>query len=568
MFAPPPNLESLQENVCQCIADLPPTCPIKRVRQVLDPLMRSWKELVERDYKPAAADVGTEGGGSTTVTANARGAVGRITPLIVACDKGNIACLEYLQEQFNSVPQEDSSLRLDRLQKFLGGPLEVSDGDRNSAMHHAAMAGCSSAIPILQRIVNLLLPQSKGEGDDGRIPADGLMRTTESSSSSLSPVTSVPTSILLLGTVRNSHNDTPLMMAVRSNSPVDFVRTWARLAVGDDDDVGRSPARIGRREPSTDGSDHHDRPAGDDANGNVTGTIRHALQAKNHSMDTCLSMACSHGHIDLVRFLLQDWEIKVEADEVFRCRGSFRRMEQALKSNPDLLKQYAQQRDRVEECLTLLESNLATTTERVVQELLQTCDTDDNHCVGRHRNNGRGPSPKEAENGSQRTDDAARPNGKKKRNQRQNRSAAALKTKHESSIYAGCKQRTDDDEAGGKTSFILTTLDDGKLGVRVTGRDMIEDTLDALPLLRTTTQSLDATDLLRDRFRDVLNSATPVDEVWNALCLDVQSLLYTEHGMALNLSSAQLDAVQQILRHQLSCVGKARAIQQRMHATH
>jgi len=53
------------------------------------------------------------------------------------------------------------------------------------------------------------------------------------------------------------------------------------------------------------------------------------------------------------------------------------------------------------------------------------------------------------------------------------------------------------------------------------------------------------------------------DSVLSALCLEVGCLLYSDYGMALNLSPAQLDAVQQILEEQLQSVHKARAIQER-----
>ena len=42
-------------------------------------------------------------------------------------------------------------------------------------------------------------------------------------------------------------------------------------------------------------------------------------------------------------------------------------------------------------------------------------------------------------------------------------------------------------------------------------------------------------------------------------------LLYTPHGMALNLSPSQLDAVQNVLEKQMQAVSEARDIQNRMH---
>jgi hypothetical protein len=61
--------------------------------------------------------------------------------------------------------------------------------------------------------------------------------------------------------------------------------------------------------------------------------------------------------------------------------------------------------------------------------------------------------------------------------------------------------------------------------------------------------------------------STEVDAVMKALCLDVSMLLYTPHGMALNLSPSQLDAIQSILEKQIGAVQGARDIQNRMHDT-
>lgn len=589
---------SLQEKICHCIAQLTTTCPIEDVRQVLDPLIRSWDDVwlektIDDDDdsgRPVVDDDDddnddTRGVGNSDGVRTAPNNVGRITPLIVACDKGNVACLEYLHEKFVSTTQEEEgnnspSYRLNRLQRFLGSPLDVSDVDRNTAMHHAAMAGCYSAITILQQIFILLqqhrrrrrrrsMPGEYGVGDDERTPHISFSSSSSSSSVDI---------LLHLGTIRNSHNDTPLMMAVLSNNPVDFIRTWVGL-IDDDDDGRRCRKKCNQNEACTDNT----------TTTNNKTIIRNALQAKNNSMDTCLSMGCTHGHVDLVQFLLEGhWDINVDVDEVSRCRRSFQRMDQTLNTNPDLLKQYGYRRDRVEVCLKLLESNLAATTERAVQELLHTYDDNidrknGNAVKGQH--NGRGRSGKDGEDtGSVQTDDAARPkkgNKKKKRNDRQKRGTdgpVVLQTKvASSSLNADNKQQGEDNEEGKSSAVVLTTLTDGKIAVRVTGRDIMDDDNDhdgfTVPLRQTTTmvttQSVDATDLLRDRFSDIFSESVPshVDAVLSALCLDVRCLLYTEHGMALNLSSAQLDAVQEILRYQMSCVEKARDIQRRMHNT-
>jgi hypothetical protein len=115
-------------------------------------------------------------------------------------------------------------------------------------------------------------------------------------------------------------------------------------------------------------------------------------------------------------------------------------------------------------------------------------------------------------------------------------------------------------------SVVLKTLPDGKRAVQVKGRqdDDVMEKGGILRGLNPEVQSQDASAMLRERFKGISDA---VDSVMSALCLDVKCLLYSDHGMALNLSPAQLDAVQQILEKQLESVKKARNIQQRMHET-
>jgi ankyrin repeat protein len=597
---------SLQEKICHSIAQLSPTCHIEDVCHVLDPLMRSWDDacLEQKDNRNndnnisgtpvdvAADDYDVDDkqdllGSDIDVRSvpdtnnnNYNINVGRITPLLVACDKGNVTCLEYLEEKFVTTTstslQEDERIsttyQLKRLQWFLGSPLDVSDvDDRNTPMHHAAMAGCCPAIAILHRIFMMCQQQ--------------LLLRDDRKSLHLSSVDV----LLLLGTVRNSHNDTPLMMAVRSDNPVHFITTWVGL-VNDAGEYRR--CRHGRKctphEHST-----------DIANNNTYNKtiIQRALQSKNDSMDTCLTMGCSHGHVELVQFILQDsWDITVDIDDVDRCRTSFHRMEHVLNTNPELLTQYGRIRDRVILCLQLIDSNLGARADRAVQELLQTYDDNNNNDrnqngvdVGKDKYSRKGCTGKKTLNfgaiqtgGSTRTKTDKKK--KKKRNQDQKRDTDGTfdvlenKLSARSPIETDYKQQGTDNEETQSSGVVLTTHTNGKIAVHVNGRTILEEddgdeTLAvSLPETTTTTstnQLLDSTDWLRDRFNDIFSEsvAPPEDAVLSALCLDVRCLLYTEHGMALNLSSAQLDAVQKILRHQLSCVETARKIQQRMHST-
>jgi ankyrin repeat protein len=130
---------------------------------------------------------------------------------------------------------------------------------------------------------------------------------------------------LLLGSSRNSHNDTPLMTATQSTHALEFVETWYDLALNELlMSMGRSLA-------------------------DAEAILQGVLQAKNDSGDSCLSLACSHGQVGLVKFLVGEHlndegseggvsgetqpishlgkgKVNVTADEVYKCKGSFQRM--------------------------------------------------------------------------------------------------------------------------------------------------------------------------------------------------------------------------------------------------
>ena len=467
-----------------------------------------------------------------------------VTPIMVACDKGNVVCLEYMLQKFAAIEKRKEHARLKRarrnkLKTLLGNPLtDVSATNRNSALHHAATVGCSPAIQILQRIqTHILLDGDNHCQEEAEETQDKENEKEANQSPSRTVMLPQAPIFLLLGSTRNNHNDTPLMMATQSTQALEFVETWYTLARNE-------LISIGKRK--------------DDE---AKSQLRELLQAKNESGDSCLSLACTHGRTELVKFLVgyQDDEsegegkgktqpgsratretiVEVTADEVYKCKGSLQRMEQALNSSPKLKKQYQSQCDSTKACLKILQAQLEFLSDRATRELLL----------------------EEADDASsQRTDMAAKPKRKKKKKAKKV-SAAASSTILNDAAPSESKQ----EEA--KSEVTLKTLPDGKTAVEVKGKqeDSSEASSAVFSDIGATTRSQDASDLLRERFKGI--SDNEVDSVMSALCLDVKCLLYSDHGMALNLSPAQLDAVQQILEKQLESVNKARAIQTRMHGT-
>ncbi|KAL3922015.1 MAG: hypothetical protein SGILL_002433 [Bacillariaceae sp.] len=452
---------------------------------------------------------------------------------MVACDKGNVVCLEYMLEKFAAIEKTKEPPRLKRakrnkLKTLLGNPLlDVSTTNHNSAMHHAAMAGCTQAICILHRIQTYLRMDEKHCQDVVQEKENQDHETVGSVSQNSRGTPQTVPMFILFASARNNHNDTPLMMATQSASALEFVETWYQLAMKEQESVDESEGEK---------------------------SLRTLLQAKNDSGDSCLSLACSHGRLNLVKFLvgheeendqqgtgetmIQSTECKVDvtAEELAKCKTSFQRMEQALNNNPKLKKEYQSQRNNVEACLKLLEARLLFLSEQATRELLE--QEDDKPAANE--------SPKHK--------------GKKKKKSKK-KAPASITTS--SNVWDNVAQSEASKEVD---VMILKTLPDGTRAVQVQGKPDVSTEHNALLSgVNSTVPSLDASEMLRERFRGISNEE--VDAVMSALCLDVQCLLYSDHGMALNLSAAQLDAVQQILEKQLESVKKARDIQQRMHET-
>eukprot|EP00980_Cylindrotheca_fusiformis_P028264 scaffold22589_cov138-Cylindrotheca_fusiformis.AAC.27 len=414
----------LREKIWRAILSLSPNCSVEEARVELDPLLQLAAPLHEVEF-----EIG-------------------ITPLIVACDVGNSSCLEYLWEKTSSN---------ETLMKFIGSPMDVSDDNKNSAMHHAAMAGCNSAIQILRNF---------GE------------------------------SVFSLASVRNSHFDTPFMLAA-VNGRFEFVRTLHRLLV---EEEGVESAQ-------------------------------NVLRMKNNSHDSCLSLACSHGQLPITQLFLQ-W-VPAEIDELQICRPRFELMRSMVRKKPEMFS--SARLDTVRQCIDALEASLAHQAEENARKLLaeEVSPTNDNSIAKRNR--------------------------KKKKKKNHLKNEVNMQEKEDTDVT----RPVDDGHETEKVN--LTRLADGTPAVVVTGEEL------GKPQLRLPASLIAEDRSIEDMFRMRLEGGSreggsaEVEATMDALCLDASMLLYTPHGMALNLSPSQLDVVENVLQKQLVAVREARGIKSRMH---
>jgi hypothetical protein len=314
-------------------------------------------------------------------------------------------------------------------------------------------------------------------------------------------------SIIDLVSSANSHGDTPLMMAA-AGGHVKFLQKVEEIySLLFDHHVT-----------------HHEDLY-------YTCQLKKVLLIRNSSNDSCLSLACCHGWPMVVEFLLT--LSPVETELLQTCQQRYVRMKEALDSSPELMKQNRKRLDSVQECLNILETKLSRIAEETASKLLA----------------------EEA---------LLQPKArKKKKKKKQGRNKGSRKqSKPEDNSLSFSKSNIQDrynDE-----NMILTTLADGTVAVSIKGEELEGRSLRFPSNALSMDQSVD--EMFRKRFEGGVSEE--VDAVMNALCLDVSMLLYTPHGMALNLSPSQLEAVQRILEEQLVAVEEARSIQNRMHSTY
>jgi ankyrin repeat protein len=488
------SIDRLRHEICLAVASLEAKADEEDVERKLKPLLDQAASLL-RLGTPESLEKSS-----------------RLSPLLVASDKGHVASLLLLSRY-------DATI--------VGGPLdpcEEKDGGGNAPIHHAAMAGCSEAWEIF---ADMLLANK-----------NQTIHSKEDDASMIYPT---------LASVVNAHGDTPLQMAVAAGH-LEFLQKWYTLA-------------------STTATIHNE--VEKEQTTTITQTI---LQTTNHSGDTCASLACCHGHRHIVDFLLYTSHVSISHDEITKCQETVQRMDQALLktvTDSTALESFHERQARVHDGLVKLEATVSKQSDDAAIELLllEGADDNDNKTWTSSASHKITCSSKKSKK---------KKKGDNKGNIQKARISNAIISQHQATAASA--------SASDKEPIHVTRLNDGRVAVSVfqekEDSDITGDINDESRLLAPSTLLPSAEAMLRQRFRrrsegggdddNTRNSChhehDDIDAVMDALCLDVPMLLYTPHGMALNLSPSQLDAVQQILETQIRSVQQARNLQQcRMH---
>lgn len=576
-------LSTQQQRICEEIVKFDANVTAQHVRQVLGP-------VVDVGAADPNDDDDDDDDGKTTTRPTA-------TPLMVACDRGQVETVRYLLDTLHGDNQHP---RRRRRQLVLGTSIVEQAADSgNTAVHYAALAGnkatnggSNNSIPLMQLLLEHPHGRAALRNSHGRAALDENGVDHNNHHNTVAHVDVVVAAASLV----NHHGDTPLMMAVVDNN-VELLQWWC----------GQISETWGKQQGTHDPRISHPPPL--------------PLSMANASDDSAVSLACGHGRVDALKILLQH-DARPHALVTHRdytaARASWQRAQRLLSSmrrrqdrrNDRTVTEIAKKANEMSTCLAMVQEALDRKAQEAVDSLLfsPSCLSSDNE--------------KELEQKGQRQ----RQNANNKKKKKKHKAATTRQQQEEKS--SSNPQRDDQDvttatalseENTGnaspakititKDAVQLVRLPNGKQGVAVEGRradshqhlhlDNHDDHNVALPALlscnghiSTIAKSTDA--LFREQLVSTVvsssssssdaasnstNTTKPnsnatttttaenIHDTMEALCLHVSQLLLTPHGMALHLSPSQLDAMEQILQRQCQAVSQAREIQQRLHET-
>ena len=480
-----------------------------------------------------------------------------ITPLLLACDKSSSTALQYLKSQLEAgvIPSSDLVLAW-------GGPTERSFCG-NTPSHHAAASGLCDALDVLHEYQTLLI-----EGRHGATENCDPCRN-----------------FISLVTEGNQHGDTPLMMAAASGRTTMFRHVLSRsleLAMNGADLELDDCVEITRK------------------------ALKSGLAMKNHEGCNVVNLACGHGHLDTVTFLVQSHEIRTSSGKLVRicengdetendafridfgplvdvsytdvefCKGTIENLESGLafmkqRNQDSRVREFKAQISQVKACLQILESEVERISLLAARDILN---------ADRHTSL-EGP------------DDI---NGKQKKRKKKNKKKGECKANHirppDDEADEGCSGNAEGGiEALGKderrpqsppnrwksvgrqrdgTAHIqpFVTLSDGT----VVSRSSRTEYLSSLPPDTPVADESDSTpgpgpdgaSGLRRILESTRGEGLDLESAMESLCLAPSMLLLSEHSLALEMSPCQLEQIEAILAHQTKAVGAARRIQERM----
>jgi hypothetical protein len=502
--------EQHRAQLCKAVASLAQDATAGEVRDLIGPIVRSFLD-----------ENGSRGQTNPTHKVDEHDDDG-VTPLMVACDKAQWAVLNYFRECI----QSNADILL-----LTGSPKDSSSAKcgGNCAAHHAASVGSIGAVECLERIQMDLSPSSRSEH------------------------------LIDLLSQRNCNGDTPIMMAAASGQE-SLLRHFVEKYGSKSDDTSTKK--------------------------DLSSEVRRVFQMSNDSGDNACSLASGFGYHTIVLLLIEplaknDFAIvQASRSDLEKSRIALQRMENLLpmvkrKGSKTEQDEFSAKRSDIARCVEIIEAALDKEAQKQMGELLgeeeyisaalDSNKTSSTKRTAKKKKKGRANAKKnlpkdDEEFGSQVKTNAVCNDRTGQANKRawqvsltqptdQSNETEMLASPRVVTLQDGTvistNERTKYDVAGGGSSTFVSP----SLG---------EETN------QTSEKSIN--DMLLDRCRERRVQAE-VEAIMDSLCLDPTMLLLSSHGMALDLSPCQLEAVESILTMQMKAIHQAKTIQARIRST-
>ena len=498
-----PSTKFLRESICNVIAS---SDRAEELEVELDNILNNF--FNRSDYN-----------NSSTINKDEKDDDNNVTPLMLACDKCCLDALIYTRDRVvRATPNNDDNIQLKQLIEAFGHPTEESSCG-NTAAHHALASGFSEAIDILEMIW-------------------GCIEETESFQSSTLD------RYLSLLSLTNHNGDTPLMMACVSgniNKIRQIMEYSNKLAIASNSEM-------------------------------VVKTWQQLFNNVNNENCTALNLACGHGQIYVVKFLIEPQSntnttkdiqplVNVTYNDIVCCQKTIENITAGLnfmkQNQVDRVKEFEDKLQQASACLSLLECQLERLSSETANELAMDEQT--------------------ASYNTSSDDHKPKGKGKKKRN-RKNQNQT-YKTETGESKVKTTEAATDKDTT--KTTWAtennesmieqtsisaavspFVTLQDGTIISKTTQKTDYVSAKDDLSVSEAAANPKSLESILQSTA--LTTTGDDIAAIMESLCLDPTMLLLSPHGMAIDCSPCQLEAMQSILSHQLTAVKEAQRIQSRL----
>ena len=500
-------------SLCKAIAPLETSATAEEASNIIGPIISSAIEVAD-----GAGEVGDD--------SDNEGSGDGVTPLMVACDKGLVQVLQIIRGTFEQ--NAAGGTIHSSLTALFGHPTDKSSAEvcgGNTAGHHAAMSGCKVGMNCLAQILMCL--------EQGAEPKD------------------CSRCLLQLLSQRNSNGDTPIMMACASGN-ASMVEHWIAAFQNKD---------------KTFYSD-----------------VRGAFHLQNDSGDTALSLASGHGFHSIATILVdgrnceienqgeEEGLVRVSHEELEKTRAALNRIDALVpainkRASGEERNHFHSRRRDIQQCIEILTSSRLKAAERSMSELLGTesnRNRDWPKAIPKKKKGSK--TKKKSRRHNRHEDEQTAPGGKESppyiELDSPPQGGSAWKSRDET-------KRAQEQSRSSETSLALpyvVTLEDGtvisakKRTSYLADEEVAKASVGENAPNATVDKNVD--DLLRDRYRDQRDPE--IESIMDSLCLDVSMLLLTSHGMAMELSPSQLDAIESVMKTQLGALREAKDIQKRI----